>query len=617
MGYLNKILSKSNSYNFYKENYENLTKTLKQLKKENDELQKELNDLEVQYNDLNSKYLKLLDKCELDFPFFNTDGLLLKFYISPVIKFPFTFEHKWFFSFSEHLAKYVRETFNKNEFISIILPIRNYENNIINLINSILNQSYSNFELIIVDDCSDDNTLKVLESFSNPKIKIFSNDEEKGFSFCRNLALDNAKGEYIFYIDMNNRWDQEYLSTMLSVFNLLPDADAIYSGQIIYNNDFKNISGTIFGAYNKSLLYNNNFISLSAFAHKKDLCSKIHFDESLNYFEDWNFILNISKNFKMYSAPFFLSKYSSNKYFHEKLGFNYDLDKENIDKIHENIGYNIIKDFSRIYELRKKVSIIIPSYNVVEDLKDCINTILSFDSNFIDIIVVDNNSTEEVREYLNQLYLNNKIKYIQNDVNYGFTYAVEQGINVSDENSDILLLNNDATLTKGSLEAMQYYAYKLHDCGIVVPRETLYSEDIRMAWNVPYANIAFECDVSTSKIHKNILKIPVFFDGDVLELDFAPFFCTYIKRDVYNDTLGLDSELGRHYNSDRIFCDFVRNFLNLKIYHISETKVYHKSQQSTKKLEDNKKDYDIIFVKNQWEPELAKKLGYKNYSWNI
>lgn len=620
MKFTEKVLNKSGSYNYYKSNYEKLLKEVNHLNKVNADLNDENIEIYNQFISLNEKYLKLLDKCDLDFPFFNSGGLLSKFYISPVIKYPFNFEHKWCFSFMDHLAKYVRNNLLiQNEdlpLISVILTAHNFEKSILDCINNILNQSYDNIELIIVDDCSDDNTLKKIESINNCKIRIFSNNEVKGLSFCRNLALKNSTGDYIFYMDINNKWEKEYLSTMMGLFLMLPDADAIYSGQIVYNKDFKSILGTVFGAYNKSLLYNNNYISLSAFAHKKKIFPKVSFDESIELYEDWLFIMVIAKNLKMYSAPFFLSKFQSEENFHEKLGFSENRNISAIQKIHEKLDNTIFNDFSLKYSLNKKISIIIPSYNLLDDLKECIDRILSFESEFIDIIIVDNNSNDEIRNYLKGIYSEDKIKYIQNDINYGFTYAIEQGIAISDDNSDILLLNNDAILTKGSLEAMQYYAYNLDDCGIIVPRETLYPNDIRMKWNVPYSNESFECDVSASKIHKNINKYPLFFDGEVLELDFAPFFCTYIKREVYDKTLGLDSELGRHYRSDRIFCDFIRHFLNLKIYHISETKVYHKSQQSTKKLENNEEEYNMIFIKNQWEKELAEKLGYKTYPWD-
>ena len=57
---------------------------------------------------------------------------------------------------------------------------------------------------------------------------------------------------------------------------------------------------------------------------------------------------------------------------------------------------------------------------------------------------------------------------------------------------------------------------------------------------------------------KVYLSVLLFHYGDVLELNFAPFFCVYIKREVINNSLGLDAELGRHYRSDRIFCNYIK-----------------------------------------------------------
>ena len=84
---------------------------------------------------------------------------------------------------------------------------------------------------------------------------------------------------------------------------------------------------------------------------------------------------------------------------------------------------------------------------------------------------------------------------------------------------------------------------------------------------------------------------------------------------MYNKTIGLDSEIGRHYVSDRLFCDLVRYILNLKVYQVSDAIVYHKSQAATNKLRENNKDFDTMFIKNQWEPEIAEKLGYRKYPW--
>lgn len=132
------------------------------------------------------------------FSFFNSDGLLNKSYISPVIKYPFNFEHSWLFSFCDHLTKYIRENSDIDSLISIICPVYNFEENIQDLINSVLNQSYANFELLIIDNCSNDATSDLIESTNDSRIKIFRTDEKKNISYCRNLGLKTLMGITFF-----------------------------------------------------------------------------------------------------------------------------------------------------------------------------------------------------------------------------------------------------------------------------------------------------------------------------------------------------------------------------------------------------------------------------------
>ncbi len=146
----------------------------------------------------------------------------------------------------------------------------------------------------------------------------------------------------------------------------------------------------------------------------------------------------------------------------------------------------------------------------------------------------------------------------------------------------IVILNNDAVVTPGAIGNMQEAAYKLPECGLVVPQQVLPGGSMNINQHVPYANPYKECDVNTSGLFKNIIKVPLFHDGRVLELNFAPFFCAYIRRDVLDNSGGLDAEFGRHYRSDRIFCSYIRHIMKLKIYHVSDALVYIKSSNPLK-----------------------------------
>lgn len=559
---------------------------------------------ELEFVKSNSKQLSFTD----------FEGFLSMSYLSPYIPTPFSSEHKRVFSFMDHIGKYLRNSLDKTNFnplVSVIMPVFNNKNTIKSAINSVLNQTYEHIELIIIDDGSSDKTADFLNTLNDEKIKIIRNKKNSGVSNARNKGLNEANGEYIAYLDSDNLWDSNYIKTMVGAFLILDDAEALYSGQILYDHYGDNPIGMRFGTLNKSLLLNNSYIDLNSFCHKREILNEISsFNENLKCLEDWDFILRINSKFKIYSVPILLTKYYINNIGNR-------LSDEHFMVPFFLSEFNSTYDNNKI-ELKKKVSVIIPSYEVLDDLNECIMSILSLKNDLVDIIVVDNNSNDNVKNYLKDMESKNKIRLILNDVNYGFSYAINQGIMISDSNSDILILNNDAILTKNSLGYLQKYAYNIPKCGITVPQEILISGGTHnVKRHVPYADNFLNCDVTPSLIHKNISKVPVFHDGNILKLKFAPFFCTYIKREVINNSLGLDAELGRHYRSDRIFSNFLKFILEQNIYHISEARVFHKSQKATDVLRNNEEKFNYIFKKNQWEPELARKLGYKNALWDV
>lgn len=90
--------------------------------------------------------------------------------------------------------------------VSIIMPSWNTENFIGETIKSVLNQTYTNWELIIVDDCSTDNTETVVLAFQDDRIKFYHNEKNVGAALTRNTALRIAKGEWIAFLDSDDIW---------------------------------------------------------------------------------------------------------------------------------------------------------------------------------------------------------------------------------------------------------------------------------------------------------------------------------------------------------------------------------------------------------------------------
>ncbi len=118
-----------------------------------------------------------------------------------------------------------------NEKISVILPTFNRENAIRKSIESILAQTYKNWELIIVNDCSTDNTLSVIREYANndSRIKIINNSTNQKLPKSLNIGFSNATGDFYTWTSDDNAYHYNAFETLLAAFQAHPDTDFIYS----------------------------------------------------------------------------------------------------------------------------------------------------------------------------------------------------------------------------------------------------------------------------------------------------------------------------------------------------------------------------------------------------
>lgn len=99
--------------------------------------------------------------------------------------------------------------------VSVIMPSFNTEKYINDSINSVLRQTYDNFELIIVDDCSSDNSVEVIKKYDDSRIRLIVNTSNKGAAFSRNRALIESKGEWIAFLDSDDLWEPKKLEEQI------------------------------------------------------------------------------------------------------------------------------------------------------------------------------------------------------------------------------------------------------------------------------------------------------------------------------------------------------------------------------------------------------------------
>lgn len=125
---------------------------------------------------------------------------------------------------------------------SILLPTFNREILIQRAINSVLKQTFPYFELIVIDDASEDNTEKVIKSYNDKRIVYLKHTENKGQNAAYNTGLKYAKGKYISFIDSDDEWLQSMLEEVYQKFNLDEDLGLVYSLPGVIRENETNIS---------------------------------------------------------------------------------------------------------------------------------------------------------------------------------------------------------------------------------------------------------------------------------------------------------------------------------------------------------------------------------------
>lgn len=112
----------------------------------------------------------------------------------------------------------------ENKFnISLVIPLYNKEDAILKTIDSVLKQTYSDFEVIVVDDGSKDNSLRVVQSIEDPRLRVI-HKENGGVSSARNRGIREAKGDYIALLDGDDLWEPTFLEEQIRLIHDFPNA---------------------------------------------------------------------------------------------------------------------------------------------------------------------------------------------------------------------------------------------------------------------------------------------------------------------------------------------------------------------------------------------------------
>ena len=188
---------------------------------------------------------------------------------------------------------------------SIVIPLYNKFNFIKETVYSVLNQTYNEFEIIIVNDGSTDKSLEAAKEIKDSRIKIYSKINE-GVSIARNFGISKASNEYIAFLDADDLWRSDYLETLKGLIKKYPEA-SLFSTAYYINNDRNKaiffsdeIEDILIDNYCKGILTKKIFCWTSSTCIRKKVINEVgNFKEGIQIGEDIDLWLRVGLKYKV------------------------------------------------------------------------------------------------------------------------------------------------------------------------------------------------------------------------------------------------------------------------------------------------------------------------------
>jgi glycosyltransferase involved in cell wall biosynthesis/radical SAM superfamily enzyme YgiQ (UPF0313 family) len=341
--------------------------------------------------------------------------------------------------------------------VSIVMSVYNGEKYLFEAIQSVQNQTFNNFEFIIVNDASSDTTAKILHQIDDPRFIIFTNEQNFGLTKSLNKALKHCRGEFIARMDADDISHPFRLEKQVSFLESHPKCALVGSSYYVIDEE-SNIKSHIDvlteSSQIKAGLKSQNWFGHGSVMIRKSALLKVgEYDEQFRYAQDYDLWLRLSEiydiaNIKeaLYLWRHTTQAISQNKT-REQQEFA-ELAKKNA-LIRENLNENHTEQNNML--TLPIISVIVPTHNRPEMLKEAIQSIL--DQTFQDFeIIVINDAGQDVSAVI-QEFNSQKIKYISHETNKGLAAARNTGIS-SATGKYIAYLDDDDIFYPNHLETL-------------------------------------------------------------------------------------------------------------------------------------------------------------------
>lgn len=205
-------------------------------------------------------------------------------------------------------------------FFSVIIPSYNKERYVATAIESILSQTFTDFEIIIVDDASSDESIRVVTPYLSENVRLLKHVQNKGLSAARNTGIKDAQGKMVALLDADDSWHPSYLQKIYDLTQKFPEVSLFATNYYeVYPTGKKMLPAHRFSGSSDDIMIADFFsVSLAqpiycscSFSFKKSVASSIgYYDESITFAEDIDFNIRANLRFQLAYSPQALVNYN-------------------------------------------------------------------------------------------------------------------------------------------------------------------------------------------------------------------------------------------------------------------------------------------------------------------
>ncbi len=345
-----------------------------------------------------------------------------------------------------------------NPKISVVMSVYNGERYLSEAIKSIQHQSFNNFEFIIVNDASNDTTAEILNQIDDPRVRVFTNQQNLGLTRSLNKALKHCRGEYIARMDADDLSHPLRFEKQLSFLERHPSHALVGSSYYMVNETGTTVS--LVGVLTESAQIKTGLKDQNWFGHGSVMMRKSAldmaggYDEEFRYAQDYDLWLRLSELYDVANIqePLYFwrnTEHAISRHKAREQQHFAELAKRNALKRAqsrvENSGTQRRQD-------SPKVSVIVPTYNRPDMLVGTLRSILNQTMRDFEIIVI-NDAGVEVEGIVNHLNRDGRIVYVRHANNKGLAAARNTGIKLA-QGKYIAYLDDDDVFYPDHLETL-------------------------------------------------------------------------------------------------------------------------------------------------------------------